>query len=59
MASYKEIFDLVEKAVFQKQCRNGREVASYIRAVRPDMGRMNINEIDKIIQKVATQYRGE
>lgn len=57
MATYREIFDLVEKAVFDKQCRNGREVATYIQAVRPDMGRMNINEIDKIIHKVATQYK--
>ena len=57
MATYKQIFSLVETAIFQHQCRNAREVAKYIQRLHPTIGRLNFNEIDKIIHKVATQYQ--
>lgn len=56
MSVYKQILDSVEEAVFQKQAKNAEEAA---RIVEWDTGIRNINprEIEKMIHKVATQYK--
>ena len=56
MSVYKQILDSVEDAVFQKQAKNAQEAAKY---VEWDTGIRNVNprEIEKMIHKVATQYK--
>ena len=56
MSVYKQILDSVEDAVFQKQAKNAAEAAKY---VEWDTGIRNVNprEIEKMIHKVATQYK--
>lgn len=56
MSTYKKIFDAVEEAIFVKQARNADECAKYVQV---SLGLKNVNprEIEKIIHKVATQYK--
>jgi hypothetical protein len=56
MSVYRQIFEAVEDAVFQKQVKNAEEAAKW---VEWDTGLKNINprEVEKIIHKVATQYK--
>ena len=56
MSVYKQILAAVEECVFQKQVKNAEECARW---VEWETGIRNINprEIEKIIHKVATQYK--
>jgi hypothetical protein len=56
MSVYRQIMNAVEEAVFQKQVKNAEEAAKW---VEWETGIRNVNprEIEKIIHKVATQYK--
>lgn len=56
MSVYKQILAAVEEAVFHKQVKNAEEAAKW---VEWETGIRNVNprEIEKIIHKVATQYK--
>lgn len=56
MSTYRELFDLTEKAIFQNQARNSYEVMRFIRH-NSSTKNLNKTEIEKIIHKVATQYK--
>lgn len=56
MSVYTKIFDAVEEAVFVKQFRNAEDVARYVSSTT-GIRNVNVSEIDKIIHKVATQYK--
>lgn len=58
MSTFKQIFDAVEEAVFLKQARNADEVAKYVR-FSTGIKNVNVREIEKLIHKVATQYKPE
>lgn len=58
MSTYKKIFDSVEEAVFVKQARNAEEVARFVQ-FSTGIKNVNVREIEKLIHKVATQYKPE
>lgn len=56
MSYYKKIFSAVEEAVFIHQVSNAEEAAKYVSQAL-SIKSVNTNEIKKIIERVATQYK--
>ena len=58
MSTYRELFDVIEKGVFQAQCRNVHEMVRFIRA-NSRFKSLDKREIDRMIHLAATQYKTE
>lgn len=58
MSTYRELFDLIEKGVFQAQVRNVHEMVRYVRA-NSRFKSLDKSEIDRLMHEVTTQYKSE
>jgi len=56
MSTYKQIFELIETAVFQYQSRDVTEVINFIRA-NSQLKSLDEKEIDRLVHIVCTQYK--
>ena len=56
MSVYKKIFNAVETAIFVKQLKTARDVSWFV-SKNLGIDRVDENEIRKIIDRVATQYK--
>lgn len=56
MSTYKQIFELIETAVFQYQSKDVAEVIGFIRT-NSQLKSLDDKEIDRLIHIVCTQYK--
>ena len=56
VSKYRQIFLAVEEAVFQRQARTAEEAAKYAEWLT-GIPHINRREVEKLIHRVATQYK--